>query len=458
MIVTGQVDREGRLIAADPRLARLHKSAGGVEGGAVAVPQIATLARLARTLGILVSRPIVAAEGETDLELLVRARPEADMVHLSIGGWTALPQIPPTAELAANRAHDFARLEGDGAWETDAEMRITRLSSGLGAQIVSSPHNAIGQPMGAVFQLINNDDGAMPILKGLAERIGFTGQKAEVYRGSGMMVALAAHPIFDASGHFLGLSGSFVRTDILADEGDSPDISPPPTDMGFAQKLDAAIRKPLGRIIADADAISIQNDGPIRQDYAGYANDISSAGRHLLGLVDDLSDLQAIERPDFQVEAERIDLADIARRAAGLLGVRAADNQVRIDKPDTDEVLFAVGEFRRLLQIMVNLVGNAVRYSPPGGMVWIRTEEEGDLAAVIVADMGKGIADEDQERIFEKFERVDPTEPGGSGLGLYIARKLARAMGGDITVDSALGRGARFVLTLPRARGTQSSD
>jgi signal transduction histidine kinase len=84
-------------------------------------------------------------------------------------------------------------------------------------------------------------------------------------------------------------------------------------------------------------------------------------------------------------------------------------------------------------------------------MVWIRCEREGDLAAVIVADQGKGIALDDQERIFAKFERVDPSEPGGTGLGLYIARRLARAMGGDIVVDSAPGQGARFIFTLPGA-------
>ncbi|MFX8098702.1 ATP-binding protein, partial [Acinetobacter baumannii] len=79
----------------------------------------------------------------------------------------------------------------------------------------------------------------------------------------------------------------------------------------------------------------------------------------------------------------------------------------------------ATGEFRRALQVLVNLVGNAVRYSPDGGMVWLRTERDGDHAAVIVADQGRGIALADQERIFEKFERVDPSETGGSGLGLY---------------------------------------
>jgi signal transduction histidine kinase len=97
----------------------------------------------------------------------------------------------------------------------------------------------------------------------------------------------------------------------------------------------------------------------------------------------------------------------------------------------------------------MNLLTNAIRYSPEGGQVWIRLEREDDLAAVIVADQGKGIDAEDQARIFEKFERVDPNEPGGTGLGLYIARRLARAMGGDVAVDSAAGQGARFTFTLP---------
>jgi signal transduction histidine kinase len=127
---------------------------------------------------------------------------------------------------------------------------------------------------------------------------------------------------------------------------------------------------------------------------------------------------------------------------------------VKIDAPGPAETLPATGDFTRTLQILMNLIANAVRYTPDGGQVWVRTEEEGDLAALIVADQGKGIAEEDQDRIFDKFERVDPSEPGGTGLGLYIARRLARAMGGDISVDSAPGQGARFTFTLPlRSQG-----
>ena len=190
----------------------------------------------------------------------------------------------------------------------------------------------------------------------------------------------------------------------------------------------------------------------MREDYVAYAGNISAASRHLLGVVDDLGDMHEVERAEFRVSPEAIDLCDIARRAANLLSVRAADRKVKIDPPPPDETMPALGDFRRSLQILVNLVGNAVRYSPPGSSVWLRVEEEGDLAAIIVADQGPGMAVADQARIFEKFARLDPSEPGGSGLGLYISQRLARAMGGDITVDSAPGKGARFVLTLPRTQ------
>jgi signal transduction histidine kinase len=225
-----------------------------------------------------------------------------------------------------------------------------------------------------------------------------------------------------------------------------------PEPGAFGERLDKALRAPLAQIIASAETIGAQGDGPIRTDYAGYAGDIASAGRHLLALVDDLVDLQAIERPDFRPEGEEIDLADVARRAAGLLAVRSGERRVKVDAPAAGESLPAAGDFRRALQIVVNLLTNAIRYSPEDGQVWIRTDREGDLAALIIADQGKGISAEDQTRIFEKFERVDPSEPGGTGLGLYIARRLARAMGGDVAVDSAPGQGARFTFTLPLRR------
>lgn len=219
----------------------------------------------------------------------------------------------------------------------------------------------------------------------------------------------------------------------------------------FGKRLDLALRQPIGRIIANAETISGQLEGPLQHDYAGYAADIANAGRHLMELVDDLADLQAIDRPNFAVAREEIDLADIARRTAGLLGLKARDRNIRIDTPPVGEQMRAMGEFRRALQIAVNLVGNAIRYGPEDSVIWLRVDDEGGMARLIVADQGRGIAPEDQERVFEKFERLGRQDAAGSGLGLYISRRLARAMGGDITLDSAPGQGARFILSLPVA-------
>jgi signal transduction histidine kinase len=223
----------------------------------------------------------------------------------------------------------------------------------------------------------------------------------------------------------------------------------PLSDPQFGRRIDGALRGPLSRIIATAETISGQFDGPIRADYARYAGDIAHAGRHLLGLVDDLADLQNIERPGFKAAADEIDLGDLARRAVGLLGMKAEEKGIRIDAPRTDDKAPATGEFRRVLQVLLNLLGNAIRYSPDNSLIWIRVNREGDRATVTVADQGQGIDADQQAVVFEKFERLGRTDSGGSGLGLYIARRLARAMDGDLTVDSAPGQGARFTLSLP---------
>lgn len=442
--VAGLVDAEGRLAQADEQLAELNERAGGTLGEALAVPQIATVAGLARRLRIVVSRGVTVADGDDDVELWVRAEPVDGAVRLAITGWTLREPWRPA--LRAQPAGPAARGDADWLWETDAAFRLTFLSPDVALRYGVDADALLGQPVARLFGFAETDDGNFPLLGALASREAFAGQRAAL-RGTGRDVSLDATPRTDAEGNFAGFAGAAHMIETRAPE--APVDAEGKLPDAFSARLDKALRAPLARIVANADSIHAAADGPLRPEYADYASDIATAGRHLMGLVDDLVDLQAVERADFEAAREDIDLADVARRAAGLLQVRAASGNVRIDKPAPDETLPATGEFRRALQVLVNLVGNAVRYSPEGGMVWIRATSERGVAAIIVADQGKGIALADQARIFEKFERVDPSEPGGTGLGLYIARRLARAMGGDIAVDSAPGQGARFIFTLP---------
>lgn len=442
----GKLDSRGRLIEAEPRLLELNARAGGRIGAPLAVPSIAAIARLAQRLGITISRNVIAADGEDDVALGVRAEPEEGGVLLEVSGWR--PHAAwPRAIATPDRDGDFLRTAADWTWETDASLRITFLSAEAGARYGFDAEALLGQPLTRLLRLAEDEHGELVILTAIAGQTRFEGQEAEI-RGTGRMVRLEASPRSDAKGRFAGFTGAAHMLPALAEApasgswfGGFPD--------SFSQRLDRALREPLSRIIANADSISAQADGPLRADYAEYAGDIASAGRHLLGIVDDLVDLQAIERPDFAPKPEAIDLADVARRAAGLLAMRAAQSNVRIDRPGAAERLPVVGETRRSLQVLVNLISNAVRYSPAGGTVWIRVERDGQMGCVIIADQGKGIAPENHDHIFDKFSRLDPDETGGSGLGLYIARLLARAMGGELIVDSAPGLGARFVFMLP---------
>lgn len=438
-ILRATVDMSGRLLSADVPIASLQAQAGGEVGGPLVVPQLAALARLAVRMNIPLSRPVIAAGAVADIDMWVRAQPRGGKVELCIVEWRERAPRATPGDKAAREADLIATGEG-WWWQIDSQLRFLAADAGDTAVDLPKP----GSRLTGWFTMAEDTEGDMPILRAFSERRSFAGQKALGRDGREHM--LSGMPMFDVEGRLSGYRGKALP---LAAEP-VPDTNPEAMPL-FGRRLDRALRQPLGRIIANADTISSQLEGPLRQDYASYAADIATAGRHLMELVDDLADLQAVDRSDFAVTVEDIDLADLARRAAGLLGVKAADRDIRIDVPNAGENLQATGEFRRALQVLVNLIGNAIRYSPDGSMIWVRAEQVGRMAQVTVADQGRGIATDDQKRIFDKFERLGRDETGGSGLGLYISQRLARAMGGDIAVDSAPGQGARFIFSLPVA-------
>ncbi len=435
-IAHGVIDADGRLSQADDALLGLVMRAGGGLGQPVAVPQLATLARLARRLRVPIARGVLVADRDADIELFVRAQIDGADVRVSVAGWRERQPWRPTTDRAR---FDMLLADAEWRWECDAALRLGAVSIEAGARHGFDAVGLLGRPITDLFGFEPDGAERLPILDALADRRPFSAQPAKL-RPSGAPVLVSALARRDPDGEFAGFAGG-VRMVARPVSDAAPSVA-----STLGDRLERALRQPLGRIIANADSIGAEAEGMIGADYLGYAADIASAGRHLMALIDDLADLEAVERPDFKPVIEPIDLADVARRAAGLLSVRAADAGVTIIRPGPDENAPVLGDFRRVLQILVNLVGNAVRYSPSGGVVTIALDGTGGVS---VADTGKGIDWEDQARVFEKFERVDTLEPGGSGLGLYIARRLARAMGGDINVESAVGQGARFTLSLP---------
>tara|TARA_R110002126_G_scaffold10236_30_gene46089 strand:+ start:11366 stop:12754 length:1389 start_codon:yes stop_codon:yes gene_type:complete len=447
--VRGQVDADGLLLSADPLLMRLHLRCGGKEGGPLAVPELAALCRLSRRLRMNLSRPVHASDDDSRIEMWVETRlssPERDQpLALSIIDWKEYSHDESDKADPA-RDRDFDRLEGRGAIRTDAALRIiAKQMPGKAAR----NFGAIGQSLIDIYDVIPPSAHAK-LLEAVAERQPIRNQRMREKTGAQRLFVMQGEPLIDKAGLFAGYRFAAALDDPEPPVKDARQASGKLiSDSLFGMQLGPALRQPLGKIIANAETISTKLEGPLRGDYASYAKDIASAGRHLLDLVNDLSDLEAIERPDFTVAGDDIDLVDLAHRAAGLLAVKAADHQIRLELPDKEQKMPASGEFRRSLQILVNLIGNAIRYSPDGSVISLSVSADQGFARISVSDQGSGIAEEDQERIFEKFERLGRSGDGGSGLGLFISRRLARAMGGSLAVESAADQGSTFTLSLP---------
>ncbi|MEH6756535.1 MAG: HAMP domain-containing sensor histidine kinase [Parasphingorhabdus sp.] len=452
--VRGQLDADGRLVSADPLLLRLHLHCGGYEGGPLAVPQLSNLCRLSRQLNMNLSRSVQAADDDNLISMWVEIRLERGEqdgnVAISIIDWKETPSQTAYNQISG-RQRDFDRLNGRGSIRTDASLRIMALSLPGEWDMVEK---YIGHSLLDVFDFVEPSKQSV-LVESISERQPVRGQHVRQKNEKKSHYYLSGQPLINNDGLFSGyrfaLELDEEREQLARNDADRSGIEKGDliSDSLFGSQLGPALRQPLGKIIANAETIGSRLEGPLRGDYSDYAKDIASAGRHLMDLVNDLSDLEAIQRTSFSVAADDIDLVDLAHRAAGLLAVKAADHQIRIDLPSKDKKIPAQGEFRRVLQVLVNLIGNAIRYSPDGSVIKLQAMHGDELSAISVRDQGDGIAEDDQQRIFEKFERLGRSGDGGSGLGLFISRRLANAMDGSLTVESAVGKGSTFTLRLP---------
>ena len=432
--IFGRLDRAGRLVSADPELEALQREAGSRLGELLALPQIAAVAELARKLRTTVSRPALAASKDHDIELWVQATPEDDDVLLSLEGWNVRTAAGPRLAAILGGSADADAAGTRNEWAADEELRIISLSPDLAELLGVDPDDIAGQPLTRVLRLEEDETGEMPLISALAARRGFSGQCARSRVQEGRLVILSGEVVKGADGSFAGFRGSV--------QVDSTSASPQAEvrNAAFDHALDEVLRSPLDRISESAERSVERADGPLRSDYASYGSDIAAAARHLLSVLTSMNEQSA-------QDVHMVDLAALAAEAVVMLDSVAEERGARIELEEIS-ALQAKGEERSVIQILVNLIGNAIRYSPDGAKIRLNFSRSAGTAAVSVTDQGPGIAVGDQERIFERFERAQ-TKESGTGLGLAISRRLARSMGGDVTLNSVPGQGASFTLSLP---------
>jgi len=438
--VTGEVSPVGILLRADDALHQLHLRAGGELGGTLACPSLLSLTQMVARLRMRLARAVQVADGPDNLELWVEAEPFNKDVKLSILSWRKIGNVAVGSKLQAlwpDQGQEPVRLGFDKALRlVDARGPVGDIAKNtdFGASATVILGRLLGPDASSAFE---NVEKFLPISR-RSVRTRFDGN---------MLVWGQAER--NSEGELSGYTLCLAQNADVASTAFAGGIGSSSGAL-FGKQLAPVLRQPLNRIIANAETIGSELLGPVRENYASYAGDIASAARHLTALVEDLGDLEAVERPGFSTAKDDIELGDVARRAAGLLALKAADHSITLLVPDDQTYVPATAEFRRVLQVMLNLITNAIRYSPDGTEVQVEVGAEGGSAYISVADQGAGVGTEDYDRIFAKFERLGRTGDGGSGLGLYISRRLARAMGGDLTVAAAKGGGAKFTLRLPQ--------
>lgn len=451
-------DAQDILQMAHEPLATLQIQCGGGLPGRIAIPGLLELVRRARQTRLRLAQLVHALNGEERVSVWVEVRPrdgEEEGCDIFTTNWRCTPALPDDENrLAARRlqldchlAEIYARLDADQAIMSveclvpaeDTRATLRNMHAGTGQQwtdFVQSDLPSQQQPLhwrlldGAKVKLASSDrdwvarlvpEGGGPVKNGLTENTGF------------------------------GLY--FVPQDAPYQPAATNDAE---SLLAMGKEIAPALRQPISRIIANAETIRTRLAGPLAEEYSNYAADIVSAGQHLLSLVDDLSDLEVVEAAGFSTASDCVDLGDIARRAAGILAMRAQERKITVRVPDEGQKLPAIAEFRRVLQILLNLIGNALRYAPEGTCITVGPAMQSEMpqpgmVRLVVADEGPGLPPEDRERVFNKYERLGRAGDGGTGLGLYISRRLARAMGGELSIAGEAGQGAHFLLDLPSA-------
>jgi signal transduction histidine kinase len=219
----------------------------------------------------------------------------------------------------------------------------------------------------------------------------------------------------------------------------------------FLAGMSHELRTPLNAILGYTELVVDRIYGEVPEKIGEVLERVQRSGRHLLGLINDVLDLSKIEAGQLVLTLSEYSFSDVVQAVAAAVGSLATEKQLRLRLDVAADLRVGQGDERRITQVLLNLVGNAIKFADTGEVA-VRVINSGGEFVVSVADTGPGIAQEDQQRIFEEFQQSGSPltkTKGGTGLGLSIAKRIVELHGGRIWVESTLGKGSTFFFTLP---------
>ncbi len=382
------------------------------------------------------------------------------------------------------KLNDTIRATSDWVWETDADLQLTEVSPRIAAITGVPPHMHLGKHVLSLGELPEASAGTPDLESLFASHRSFRNRlfimRDEV--GQPRRIHLSGMPFFDkSSGRFLGFRGTgtditrtleaeramvSARRDLeqalktLEERNEQLNDALAKAEAASAAKSEFLaltsheLRTPLNAIIGFSELCRRQVAGPITERMGDYLDNVLSASGHLVQIIDNLLDTVRIENETTDLNPERLSVADLLRDTLSMIEVRAQNAGLAVHVPEVDDGIQVRADVTAARQILINLLTNAVKFTPEGGTIGIDVApvQEGEVQ-ITVWDTGIGIPEDRTESVFERFHRVRSdaftTNTEGVGIGLHVARKLAQLMGGDITLVSELEKGSRFTLALP---------
>jgi signal transduction histidine kinase len=219
----------------------------------------------------------------------------------------------------------------------------------------------------------------------------------------------------------------------------------------FLANMSHELRTPLNAILGYTKMIQNNIYGDVPEKIREVIARLEQSGRHLLGLINDVLDFSKIEAGQLTLSLHDYSMKEVVQAVLAAVESLATEKKLRLEIALSPDLPLGKGDQRRIAQVLLNLVGNAIKFTEVGEVQVQATAADG-VFAVSVRDTGPGISSADQHRIFEEFQQVDSSSTrrkGGTGLGLAIAKRIIEMHGGRLWVESALGEGSTFWFTLP---------
>lgn len=273
-------------------------------------------------------------------------------------------------------------------------------------------------------------------------------------RQDGMILDCAAVPLPDGASlvAFLDVTDS-ARVERALIERNEALAAADALKSEFMSNVSAEVAKPLTTIIGFAEMLDSDYFGKLSKRQHDYMKGIVEAGNALKSLVSDILDLAAIEAGHLTLELDTVDVHPMLASVLALVRERVREKKQQLDFDCPLDIGWIVADQRRLRQVMFNLIGNAVKYTPNGGAITVSARRRDGEVALTVADTGPGIPPEDMERVFDSFVRTIHDGQDGAGLGLALVRRFVELHGGTVELESQPGQGTVVTVRLPAGAG-----